>query len=356
MPVIDILSGLACAIGPSGAEGSAARLAMELLSDYASVRQDALGNVICELGTETDSSEHILFDAHIDEIGLIVTRVDDKGFLHIDKVGGIDRRTLMDAEVWVLGTKKLPGVICCMPPHLTSGSRTEVPEIEKLYIDIGYSAEKAKELVPPGSRVVVRSKLTKLLGKRVSCKALDNRAGAASLIRAVELIAQSGARLNCRLSILLSTREETGGQGAAVGSFSIAPTQAIVVDVGFASQPGVAPEQSGELGKGPMIGCAPTLDYGMTAALRRLADEKNIPWQHDIMGGSTGTNADEIAVSRGGVRCGLVSIPERSMHTAAEVVDIDDIENVAKLLAEYALSFGQREASEITNGGLNNAE
>lgn len=339
MPVNDILSGLAGAVGPAGAEGSAAKLAMELLSDYAPVRQDALGNVICELG-DNSAQEHILLDAHIDEIGLVVTRVDDKGFLHIDKVGGADRRTLMDAEVWVFGTKRLPGVVCCMPPHLTSGDRTAVPDFDKLHIDIGYGAEKAKELVPLGSRVVVRSKPVGLLGNRVSCKALDNRAGAAALIRTVELLREPGARLNCRVTVLLSTMEEVGGGGAKAGAFGIEPTQAIVVDAGFATQPGVPIEKAKELGKGPMIGCAPSLDYDITLALRRMADEKDIPWQHDIMGGSTGTNADWIAVSRGGVRCGLVSIPDRSMHTAAEVMDIDDIENTAKLLAEYVLSVG----------------
>lgn len=335
MPVLEILSGLAAAMGPAGAEGSAAKLAMELLSDYAPVRQDSMGSVICELG-DPDAKEHLLLDAHIDEIGLIVTRVDSKGFLHIERCGGIDRRVLAGADVWVFGRKKLSGIICCAP-----GVGGKAPEMDKFYVDTGFSPEKVKELVPVGSRVMVRSKPIRLMGGRICCKALDNRAGAAALIRTVEILEQSGGKMNCRLTILLSVQEEIGGHGSKTAAFAEEPTQAIVVDAGFGSQPGVAPEKSGEMGKGPMIGCSPILDYDVTLALRRMADERDIPWQNDIMGGATGTNADSIANSRAGVRCGLVSIPLRNMHTAAEMIDIQDIEDTAVLLAEYALGCGR---------------
>lgn len=339
MPVNEILTGLASAVGPAGAEGSAARLAMELLGDYAPVRQDALGSVIAELG-DLDSDNHILLDAHIDEIGMIVTLVDDKGFLHIDRTGGTDRRVLSGAEVLVIGKKRLPGVICSTPPHLSSGDTSKVPEWDKLYVDIGCGAEKARDLVPPGSRVVVRSRPVHLLGDRIAGKSLDNRAGAAALIRTVELLQSDISRLPCRLSVLLSVQEEVGGQGAATAAFAIAPTQSVAVDVGFGTQPGAPAEHTCDLGKGTMIGASPTLDRAVTMKLRDLAEEHHIPWQHDIMGGTTGTNADDISVSRGGVRTGLLSIPLRNMHTAAEVVDTKDIENTARLLAEFVRTGG----------------
>lgn len=335
MPVLEIISGLAAAMGPAGAEGSAAKLAMELLGDYAPVYQDSMGSVICELG-DSDAKEHLLLDAHIDEIGLIVTRVDSKGFLHIERCGGVDRRVLAGSDVWVFGRKKLSGTICC-----GTASGGKAPEVDKFYVDIGFSAEKTKELVPVGSRVMVRSKPVRLMGGRISCKALDNRAGAAALIRTVELLEKSEQRLSCRLTVLLSVQEELGGHGSKTAAFAGEPTQAIVVDAGFAMQPGVAPEKSGELGKGPMIGCSPVLDYDLTLALRRMADENDIPWQNDIMGGATGTNADSIANSRGGVRCALVSVPLKNMHTAAEMINIEDIESTAELLAEYALGCGR---------------
>lgn len=338
-----VLFALAGAIGPAGAEGSAARLAMELLSDYAPVHQDKLGNIICELG-DPDATEHIMLDAHIDEIGMVVTRTDEQGFVHIENCGGSDRRTLLDAEVWVFGRKKLGGVVCCMPPHLTSGDRTTVPEFDKLYIDIGFDGERAAELVPPGSRVIVKSRPVELAGGRVSCKALDNRAGAAALIRAVQLIEEANQRLNCRLSVLLSVQEEVGCRGAKVGAYDISPTRAIVVDAGFGAQPGCKPEETGELGKGPMIGCSPVLDYDMTLALRSIGTDKDIPWQHDIMGGGTGTNADNIALTRSGVPTALISIPVRNMHTAAEVLDPNDVENTARLIADYVLQLSKNRA------------
>lgn len=343
MALIDILTGLSAAIGPAGAEGSAARLAMELLSDYAPSRTDALGSVIAELG-DPDAAEHILLDAHIDEIGMIVTTVDDDGFIHVDRCGGADRRTLVGAEVYVLGTRKLSGVVCSVPPHLSAELDGKSPAWDKLYIDIGYPGDQAKKLVPPGSRIVVKSKPYRLLGERVSGKALDNRAGAAVLIRTVELLVSENAPISCRLTVLLSSREEVGGQGAGAAAFTAEPTQAIAVDVSFASQPGVSKEKSGELGKGPMIGFSPCLDHGISNRLAALADELELPWQYEVMGGRTGTNADDISISREGVRCGLVSIPQRNMHSAAEIVDIGDIEATAQLLARY-----------VRTGGVSNA-
>lgn len=339
MSVIDIITGLSGAIGPSGAEGSAARLAMELLSDYAPIRTDNLGSVIAELG-DPNAAEHILLDAHIDEIGMIVTSVGDDGFLKVASCGGSDRRTLVGAEVCVLGRRKLPGVICSIPPHLSSGD-SKAPEWSGIYIDIGYSAEQARELVPPGSRVSVKTKPYKLLGDRFTGKALDNRAGAAALIHTIELLAPDLSRLPCRLTVLLSSREEVGGQGASAAAFALEPTQAVSVDVSFAMQPGTTRDKApGELGKGPMIGYSPILDREVTERLRELADINEIAWQNEIMGGTTGTNADDIAVSRAGVRTGLVSIPQRNMHTAAEIVDIGDIEATARLLAEFVRTGG----------------
>ena len=342
LSVKEMIAGLSQAAGPSGAEGSAARLALELLSDYTSVRQDRLGSVIAELGND-DAEEHILIDAHIDEIGMVVTYVDDKGFLHVSNTGGTDRRTLAASEVYVFGKKRLSGIVCSTPPHL-SGSTTgkKAPEWDKVYIDIGYDAEKARELVPPGSMIVTRARMQKLFGDRITGKALDDRIGAAAPIRMVEMLAPEADTLPCRLTVLLSVREEVGGQGAEAASFAVFPTQAVVVDVSFARQPGVKKEQSGVMGKGPMIGISPILDRGITDTLRDIAVEKGIAYQLEVMSGTTGTNADDIASARDGVRCGLVSIPIRNMHTAVEVADVADIEATARLLAEFVRNGGAR--------------
>lgn len=340
MAVKDIILGLSNANGPSGAEGSAARLAMELLSDYTSVVRDSLGNVMAELG-DPDSPNHILIDAHIDEIGLVVTAIDDDGFLHVAPCGGVDRRVMMGSEVSVMTKTKIGGIVCCRPPHLTvSEDRSKVSEVRDMAIDIGYKAEKARELVPIGTRVAFRGRPAALLGSRVSGKALDNRAGAAAIIRTVELLEPKCARLDCHVTALLSTREEVGHMAAGCAAFAVEPTQAIAVDVGYGQYPGCRDEVCGKLGGGPMIGFYPVLSRAISKKLAAVADEKGIQWQYDVGGGYTGTNADDIAVTAGGIPCGLISIPQRSMHTPVEIVDCNDVENTAQLLAAYIKSGG----------------
>ena len=158
------------------------------------------------------------------------------------------------------------------------------------------------------------------------------------MIRCAQLLQET--TLSCRVTVLLSTREEVGSQGAETAAFREEPDMAIAVDVSFADQPGVPSHKCGKLSEGPMIGVSPVLDKNITETLKRLAKENEIPFQLEVMGGTTGTNADEINVTRGGVPCGLVSIPQRNMHTPAEICDHKDIENVARLLAAFIREVG----------------
>ena len=334
MPIKDIVLGLAAANGPSGAEGSASRLASELLGDFAAVRRDAIGNVLAELG-DKESKNHILLEAHIDEISLVVTSVGDDGFLKADRCGGVDRRVLPGAQVMILGKKKLPGIVCCLPPHLTDPENRELPGWDEIYIDAGLPGDRARELVPVGSRILPSVKSAELLGGRVCAKALDNRAGCAALIRCVELLNSYNDPLPCRLSVVLSTGEEVAGGGAGCAAFGLNPTQAVCVDAGYGDQPNVDKEKSGQLGDGPMIGMYPVLDYKITRALCGLADARGIPWQYDVGGGRTHTNADDVSAAARGVPTALLSIPVRGMHTTAETADLSDIEHTASLLAEF---------------------
>ena len=335
--VSEIIMELTADAGPSGAEEPAALRAMELLEDYAAVRTDSMGSVIAELGDE-DAAEHILLDAHMDEIGMVVTSIDDDGFLRVCRCGGVDRRVLPGSEVCVYGRKPLFGIIGFVPSCISSAETDKAPEWEEVFVDVGLPASEVRELVPLGSRIIIRKNVSMLRGGRITGRALDNRAGAAALIRCVQLL--DGEKLPCRLTVLLSSREEIGGQGAKCAAFDAEPTQAIAVDVGFANQPGAPRDKCGDLGKGPMIGFYPVLSRRITERLCELADENAIPWQYDVGGSSSGTNADEIAVSRSGVMCGLLSIPQRNMHTQVEICDCEDIENTARLLAKYVLSCG----------------
>lgn len=328
---------LCAAPGTPGAEDSAARAAAAELSPYAETSVDRMGNLTARFG-DPEAKEHVLLDAHLDQVGLIVTGIDEGGFLHADRCGGTDARVLPGGAVLVYGKEVLSGVVRCTPPHLNEGGEDKVEPVNKTAVDVGLSRRKAEKLVRPGDRILFDVQPKSLLGTRISAAALDDRAGAAALIRCAQLL--SGETLRCRVTVLLSSREEVGGQGAVTGAFAAQPTQAIAVDVGFASQPDVPPEKCGKLGGGPMIGIAPILDRVVTGKLICLAEEKEMPWKRDVMGGSTGTNSDEIAVTGRGVPTGLISIPLRYMHTPAEVVDLEDIENTAQLIAAYLREVG----------------
>lgn len=327
---------LAGANGTSGNENEAALLAKSMLEEYMPAHIDTLGSVCGDTG----DGVHILLDAHIDRIGMTVTAIDDSGFIKFARIGGIDARVLAAEQVTVWGDEPLFGVITSTPPHLTSGDDDKkAKKIEDLSIDVGMTADEVKKIVRPGMRITVNSTPKELLGGRVSCAALDDRAGVAAILRCLELLKDKNH--GCRISVLLSSQEETGGSGAAAGGFAAAPDEAIAVDVSFAMAPGLKKEKCGKLGGGAMIGFSPSLDYSMSRTLERIADENGIARQCEVMSGSTGTNADEIQVAGSGVRMGLISIPQRNMHTAAEIVDLNDIEAVARLMAAYIIERGR---------------
>ncbi len=336
----DVIFELACADGTPGDETQAVSAAVKKLEKYMSVYVDTLGSVRGEMPGE---GPHILLDAHIDRIGMIVTSVDDSGFIKFTKCGGTDARVLAAAEVTVWGKEPVYGVVTSTPPHLSKGDdNKKAKDFSELSIDVGMSAECAKKLVHPGDRVTVNMKNLELMGDRISCAALDDRAGVASILRCLELL--EGKKHGCKLSVLFSVQEETGGSGAATGGFDIAPDEAIAVDVSFAMAPGLKPEKCAHLSKGTMIGYAPSLDYNISRSLQRIAEKKNIPYQYEVMGGKTGTNADELQISGKGVKMGLLSIPLRNMHTGAEIIDINDVEATAQLMAEYIIERGRSDA------------
>lgn len=328
----DLIFRLCASPGTPGDESAAAKTAAEELSKCAEVSIDKMGNVIAKMG-KPGAKVHIMLDAHMDQIGLIVTGIDENGFLHIDRCGGVDRRVLPGSAVIVYGTELLTGIVCCTPPHLSDGSEEKVESIDKMAVDVGLTKEEAEKRIQPGDRILMYSVPKSLAGNRVTSAALDDRCGVAALIRCAQMLANT--KLNCELTILCSSREEVGGQGARTGAYAVNPTHAIMVDVSFAEQPEVPAAKCGKLGGGPMIGIAPALDRTMSNQLIELAKKNKIPYKMDIMGNSTGTNADEVAITRAGIPSALLSIPLRYMHTPVEVIDLADVENTAFLMAQY---------------------
>lgn len=326
--------------GTPGREDNVSDKICEKISEYANVSKDINGNVHAVMGNP--DGKCILLDAHIDQIGLVVTKINEKGFLKVSPSGGMDMRIMNDTLFTVHGKEDIKAVVCCLPPHLSDGAEDTAVSADKLWLDTGMSYERISNLVEIGDSVTFAQKGGNLLGNRIFSPALDNRCCASLLIRCAELLKDS--KLNCRVNFLFSSKEEVGGMGATTGSFIVKPDKAIVFDVSFASQCGVSSSESGELSKGPMLGLAPILDREIYNDLKALGEKYNIPTQNEVMGGRTGTNADNISISAGGIKTGLVSIPLRNMHTPAEVIDVDDIELTSQLIYRYITDVFDKEA------------
>ncbi len=338
--VSKILKKLCAAKGTSGNENEAAAVAAELLKEYMPVQISPLGSVI---GTLDGDGVHILLDAHLDQIGLTVTVIDDDGFLKVAKCGGADVRVLAASDVTVHGREKLFGVITSTPPHLASkDDEGKAKAFEDIAVDIGLTKAEAEKFVSAGDRITFNGSFDELIGSRIASVSVDDRAGVAALLRCLDILKDK--KIGCRLTVMFSSQEETGGSGAMTGAFAAQPDEAIAVDVSFASAPNVSSEKYASLGDGALIGYAPSLDYEMSRKLDEISQKKNIPSKPEVMGGKTGTNCDEIQNTGRGCRTALVSIPIRNMHTAVEVCELADIENTARLIAEYIIERGGENA------------
>lgn len=334
MNTFDILKKLTDIGAVSGDENAIYDLLDEIFDGFETKKQ--LGGYCVTFGN-SKAETHILLDAHIDRIGFRVTSITDDGFLTVDKCGGIDKRILPSQKVKIHGTKEISGVFCSTPPHLASGDK--IPEISDMFIDTGLSKEKAREIISIGDGVSFDAPLRGMLGTVVSGGALDNRAGCCAVILAI--MALQKCDVNARITAVFSNQEEIGERGAKMLGFSQAPDYAVCVDVSFAMALGESREKCGAMSKGPMIGFSPVLDKDLSRLCVENAQKADIPFQREIMSGTTSTNADTYAIANGGVKCALLSVPIRCMHTAVESCDLKDIEYTAALLADTVKSIAE---------------
>ncbi len=310
----------------------ASDIACEILSQYATTNQSGI-NVVAKLDGKSDYT--LMLEAHIDEVGFIVTDIDDKGFLTVKNCGGVDLRMLPSRTVIIHGKEKITGVFCATPPHL--GGVKEYDDIYALKIDT-MLGDKAREIISVGDYVTFNTKGADLLAERITGKSLDNRAGVVCLLELAKRL--SGKELPCNIVFALTDMEELGNRGAKTATFDITPDEAVVLDVSFADAPDVPSSDCGKLGAGAMIGISPILDKAIYKKLISIAKENDMPYQTEVMSGRTGTNSDVISISKCGVKTALVSIPLRNMHSDVEIVDIKDIENICNLLEMYILKGG----------------
>jgi endoglucanase len=344
-PTPKVLLDLLNARGPSGYETAPAAVWRDAAKGFAKVSTDVVGTALARVAAKHDSKsppQRLLVMGHIDEIGLIVTHIDDQGYLWFGSVGGWDAQILVGQRV-VLDTRagSVTGVVGKKPIHLLrEDDRKKVAEIRDLHIDIGASdGADARERVRIGDVAVIDADPVELPNGRLISRALDNRLGSFVALEAARLVAEAGGA-EWELAAAAVAQEEITFGGSRTSAYSLEPDAAIVVDVTHATDaPGIEVKEIGkhELGSGPVLGRGSTLHPGLFELLYETAEREKIPFTVEASARSTGTDADAVHNSRAGVPTGLVSIPIRYMHSPVELVQLDDVHACARLIAAAAL-------------------
>lgn len=334
MDIKQTLKQLSEVAGVSGYEHAVRDLITDLLSPLSdSVRVDTLGNVIALKHGEDPAPGRIMLAGHMDEIGLVVTKLDD-GFLRFTEVGGFDVRVLPGQEVIVHGQEPLPGIVASRPPHVLSASeRSQVTPLHKLFIDVGLPPEDLGEAVSVGDLISIKRDTVELKSGFLAGKAMDNRASVATILAALDNLQR--LRHTWDVYAVATVQEEVGLKGAITSTYDVNPDVGIALDVGFAQQPGVKEEDSISLDKGCGIARGPNIHPKLFEALVATAKEHEIPHQVEVAPGRTGTDAWAMQVTRAGIPTALISIPLRNMHTSVEMLSTKDVERAGRLLALF---------------------
>lgn len=328
------LSLLSQTIAVSGDEQGAAPLMEKIKPLCDRVWQNADGSVVLFKKSARPGAPKIMMDAHLDEVGLMVNKIDADGFIHFINHAGVDAKILPGTRVRVLGKQPLVGVVAAKPPHLLSKEEREKPiKMKDMVIDVGLTEDQAKNMIRVGDAIAYDSAYMPLLSNCVTGKSLDNRASMAVLLSLLET--QQNRSFFADLYITFSSGEEFGGYGATALAREIAPDMAIVLDVSHADMPGADVASCGKLSKGVMIGVSPVLDKGLSDRFLQLAHQNKIPYQTEAMSSRTSTNADSIMPLCGGIPTALLSIPLRYMHTPQEIVSLNDMLTVRSLLSVF---------------------
>ncbi|MEY2515249.1 MAG: hypothetical protein QOJ89_2607 [bacterium] len=345
MPLSDLLRKLLTAAGPSGYETAPAAVFAEGARAFTEdVDVDVMGSVVARVRGTEDGAPLLAIVGHIDEIGLIVTHIDDKGFLRFIGVGGWDGQILAGQRVELLTRNgPLPGVCGRKAIHmLRDEDRKKVVELRDMHIDIGASSgDEARELVRIGDVAVIAAEPVEVLNDRVVSRAMDNRLGAYIALEAARLVAEAGGAPGTVAACGVVQEEITFG-GARTTAHSLRPDVAIAVDVTHETgSPGVDVNELGkhEFGDGAIIERGSILNPVVFELLHDAATREQIPFTVQASARSTGTDADAIHLSRAGIPTGGVSIALRYMHSPVEMVQLSDIDACARLIAAFAQSL-----------------
>lgn len=353
------LEALSAASGVCGHEAEVARIVEQGLGPYSDqLRRDRLGNVIARLGPAFGEdaggpAPRVMLAAHMDEVGMLVLRIEKGGFLRVAPMGGTNVQTLLGHEVRVhTAHGPLAGVVGLKPPHLLSREERErFPKWDELFVDTGLEEPEVRSRVQVGDPVTLAVRPVTLLGGRMAGKALDNRVGVAVLREALRNLRL--LRHRAEVYAVATVQEEVGLRGAVVSTFGLVPDVGVAVDVTFARQRLVHEPDVVELGRGPAVAMGPNMHPVVSRRLLEVARAHGVPHQLEVIPGRSGTDAWAMQVSRSGVATGLVSVPLRYMHSPVEVVQLDDIRHCGRLLAHFVASLDPDFIRTLADWGVN---
>lgn len=331
---------LIMAPGPSGFEQAPTRIWRDEASKWAEkVDWDNLGNSYAFVSGTSGSDYAVVIEGHIDEIGFIITHIDENGFVWFDKIGGWDDQVVVGQRIVIAGNDgDIYGVIGKKAAHLLTPADREKPtKIKDMWIDIGAkNREEAVKLISIGDPAVIAGEPLELTDDIWASRSMDNRTGAYVAYRATQILAEDPPAVN--VIGVAATQEEIGLVGATTLSWHVKPQVAIAIDVTHATDyPGADKKSDGEIavGGGPVLGrgssVTPTVFAGLRDAAKKL--EINAPVQ--ASGLRTGTDADNIIRSGANIAVGLISIPNRYMHSPSEVISLTDLESAAQVIVEF---------------------
>jgi endoglucanase len=284
-----------------------------------------------------------MFAGHCDQIGLLVTYIDEQGYLYVQAIGGWDPQQLIGQRltVWT-DDGPVPGVIARKPIHLLDEEeRKQVPKVKDLWLDIGArDRSEAAEVVKVGDPVTLQLGFQPMRNQRATAPAMDNKTGLWVVIEALRRAAEKSPA--CGIFAVSTVQEEIGLRGATTSAYAVDPHVGIAVDVTHATDcPKIDKNEQGDiaLGRGPVIYRGPNMNPVVTRRLMDIATAQDIAYQSAAIGRATPNDANTLQISRAGVATGLVSIPNRYMHSAVEMISLEDIDRAADLLAAFALSL-----------------
>jgi endoglucanase len=332
--------------GPSGYERPIQDTVRSYVREFAdSVKTDSHGNVIA--AKNPGARLRLMFAGHCDQIGLLVSQIDDNGFIYTQTIGGWDPQQLIGQRmtIWT-ATGPVPGVIARKPIHLlTDEEKKQVVKLQDLWIDIGAkSKDEAKEIVRIGDPVTLALGYQEMRNNLANAPGMDNRTGLWVCIEALRRAASQSLKVG--VFAVSTVQEEIGLRGVQTSAYGIEPHVGVAVDVTHATDcPTIDKRQQGEvsLGKGPVIFRGPNMNPVVTERLMKLAGEKEIPYQISALGRAAPNDSNSLQISRAGVATGLVSIPNRYMHSAVETISLDDLDHAANLLAALAMDLADEE-------------